>query len=396
MNKLALIFSICLISAQSMAIMGTSSGGGGKGVVCRDLADQIISVEFLDLWEARVVHKRKVQYSNQDLNEQVASGLVRLANVFKTTTQNYPQKTICESTESKTFSNTLACKNGSLQKASISSNEIYMMSWNSLNFLDEDRAKDNINWITEGSLSLTQDSYESVKPKGRCQIEQIINLKTAGPSAPSNLFEVDEDLWLRMDKTNQAAAILHETMYSYLRYYAGETNSIRVRRAIAYLMSGYEFAKWSDLLTDEYIQCQSVDKKSPHSRIFEAPLNEFFMNQNGDFIFTHLMGIQSLGFEVRTLPKDYDKLPPDMIEFNKRYFEQEVNNLVKGGFGGLYSPIISKINGQYNVELGCSNKFSPDANTTKCNRYVKLSDHDFKPNPNFPDSAEITCERKHK
>ena len=32
---------------------GPSSSGGGKGVVCRDTKGKVLSVELLDLWEAR-------------------------------------------------------------------------------------------------------------------------------------------------------------------------------------------------------------------------------------------------------------------------------------------------------------------------------------------------------
>jgi hypothetical protein len=76
---------------------------------------------------------------------------------------------------------------------------------------------------------------ELLRPED-CGIEQIVNYQPVG--APILL---NQDLFEKMDLTNQAALIAHEAYYELLRRFAGETTSIRVRRAIGYVFSGHAF-----------------------------------------------------------------------------------------------------------------------------------------------------------
>ncbi|MFZ3230949.1 MAG: hypothetical protein WA160_12145 [Pseudobdellovibrio sp.] len=91
-------------------------------------------------------------------------------------------------------------------------------------------------------LELTDDVDNFIKPKN-CKIVQIINFRNDGQ------VYADSDFWNLLDSTNKAAALVHETIYWYLRQTStevdqktghvvvNEVDSARVRKIVSYLFS---------------------------------------------------------------------------------------------------------------------------------------------------------------
>lgn len=221
---------------------GGIATGGGQGVVCRDRDHQIVSVELLDLWEARVRYRRKIVKSDAPADEQAYAALDRLKHI-----------------------------NRDVQLA-IYSNGNWIFGydayrealWETVKKL-RDLKGDGL--IREGSLALTHDSYEDVLPPeaGRCKKEQII--RYADLSTDPDPVLMNEELFEKMDETNKAALFVHEAYYKSLRE-RGEASSIRVRRAVGLVFSGYTFPSLESLLPKSYYQC--VEEETPFEEAYSA------------------------------------------------------------------------------------------------------------------------------
>src|SRR5687767_7417810 len=75
------VLALTMGLANSSFAEGAISGGGGKAVVCRNGANEIRSIELLDLWEARTLFGRTIQESAAPVEEQVDLLIQRLKNV---------------------------------------------------------------------------------------------------------------------------------------------------------------------------------------------------------------------------------------------------------------------------------------------------------------------------
>jgi hypothetical protein len=244
---------LILIFVSSLAYAG-NSGGGGRGVVCRNSHGKVESVELLDLWEAKEVFQFKVKPSSKPVVEQIAGAIEAL----KYSTQLAPDSQVM--TGDKYYSE-----------------PEYLSAWlqqiTSL-FLVKSPYVVRRHGI---DLTPTGDSFEMAQPSGRCQIEQLVNY------IDSSMFPkilVNQDLVGKMDKTNLAALYLHEAFYVYLRGYSvmttfdqyKEPNSIRVRRAIGYVFSGHQFPSLNALLGKKYVRCVGNQ--------FGVDKTEFFVYQD--------------------------------------------------------------------------------------------------------------------
>jgi hypothetical protein len=190
-------------------IDGAISGGGGKGVVCRAADKSITSVQLLDLWEGQELYNESPVAVTGNLANDVDALLVSLAN-------SYPYMGTCQT------------KTGSYKGADC---VLATLRTTAQTFFGSNA---NILRLRGVTLTLTDDSYELARPAD-CNIEQIVNFQ------PTGRILVNQDLVDKMDAINQTALIAHESLYSFLRDYAGESTSIRTRRAIGYVASGASF-----------------------------------------------------------------------------------------------------------------------------------------------------------
>ena len=200
---------------------GGSDGGGGKGVVCREADGTVKSVELLDLWEARTIYGRQVLPLTGDFETAFRAAAKRLQNVRFSVSEITGQE------------------------------DIWFRTAQSLLLTRHSAAVHHMRGV---SLTLTEDSYEDVRPleTSFCKVEQIVNFK----SAP-NFTYVNDDLFEKMDLANQVALGLHEVYYNDLREYFGEKNSLRTRRAVGYVMTGGEFKPDYHLFNKPYIECSN-------------------------------------------------------------------------------------------------------------------------------------------
>ena len=220
---------------------GVLNGGGGKGIVCRDNAGKTMSVELLDLWEERTIRGQTQLPSTGNVAQDVAQALAKLKFVSQSRISIY------DGTQVRCREND--CVASEMQKTADA-------------FLNKSPKVVRLRGV---KLIDTKDAMEIAVPAD-CAVEQIVNYQPEGGS-----IVVNEDLYEKMDVLNQAALIVHESLYSYLRHWGNELNSIRVRRAVGAAFSRQNaFQQPADLYkTAEYIECLS-DKVDEHRRPLTA------------------------------------------------------------------------------------------------------------------------------
>jgi hypothetical protein len=222
--------SIALLLTTLTAYAGGVDGGGGKGVVCRDAKGRIRSIELLDLWEARVLYGRTLSPSHKPLAKQVGEAIDRLKNAVE---------------------NTYSHKDPRTGKSVTGADETkFQLENEALRFLKVNSAVRRLHGIT---LNPTPDSSEPAYPKD-CQVEQVVNYISSGPAQ----ILINQDLWEKMNSTQQAALIVHEAFYRFLRDF-NETNSVRVRRAVGYVFSGNSFPPLEATLPSPHIVCENFE-----------------------------------------------------------------------------------------------------------------------------------------
>lgn len=227
---LYLIFFVALIYHSAFARAGGSGTGGGKGVVCTQGNGQV-KVELLDLWEERNIRKNQIVASQGNLQADLDSALARAKNVFSREDIQAPDGSL-EKADEETYRH--------LQFASYGI--VGLTNFN------------NVQKLTGTKLPLTDDSFEGDLDLGpNCHIEQLV-VFTHGPGTTPR-WQMDMDLVSKMDSINFAALGLHEALYGLFDTYGAETNSLRVRRAVGYVMAGKSFASIQSLLQKPYIKC---------------------------------------------------------------------------------------------------------------------------------------------
>lgn len=227
-------FLILVLMASSTAYAG-NSGGGGKGVVCRNPDGSVKSVEILDLWEGRELHNEIPIMVTGDLATDVLMGL----NHLKTSWPLSIQET--DGPEGKVTCDGQDCVIKELQQ--------YAQPF--LAATDPRLVR-----LRGVKLEPTNDAVESVEPRD-CGIEQIVNYQPTGGQVM-----IDQDLYDKMDALNKAALIVHEAYYQFLKYYAAESNSLRVRRAVSYVFNGKDLVSLPQIpFKKGLIICHSVDPK---------------------------------------------------------------------------------------------------------------------------------------
>lgn len=204
--SIILIIVSSQITFAEEQIIGGSSGGGGKGIFCPDGAKWF---DLLDLWEARTLYDRHMAYDTQPLEKQVRDGVQKLKNILM-------------------FDRIYRKPDGT----TIDPETVFMdfMTKETEEFLDPNSKK--VKRLHKVKLTVTDDSFEDVLPDG-CEIVQLVIYKDSYGSPAL----MDADRFDKMLTTPQAALIVHEALYKFLREYGNETDSITTRRAVGYVFS---------------------------------------------------------------------------------------------------------------------------------------------------------------
>ena len=160
---------------------GAISGGGGKGVVCRDAQGAITSVQTLDLFEAKAMYGLNPWTSSDSLEAQIKRALTVIPETSRALVSAYASQ-----------------------------------------------VKKNLQITPPGTvLTVINDSFETMVPAG-CAAEQLANYYN------DKLILIAGDLWEKMDDTNRAALIIHEALYATERLF-GTTDSRRTRNIVGRL-----------------------------------------------------------------------------------------------------------------------------------------------------------------
>ena len=361
MTSLCLLMTIFGLSAHA----GGVGSGGGQGVVCRDHAGKITSVELFDLWEARQTHPEwKIEKSEKPLSLQIEEGIERLKFAIHLGTP-FQQKTWPSPVE-------------------VSRLIRYYMD----PFYPKKNTEFELIQLGRDSgveLALTSDSEEDlgVSTNSGCQKVQLVSYKT-------KKIYIRQDLVDLMDDTNRAALFLHEGFYKLLRSWTQEKTSLRARSAIAYAMSGHSFlpSEIEFMASKERVICQSkntLPKEFTMVSFYYGPDGKMRMHVNA------VAGVYPMGktdFDISGL----SGTPGGFWNVRALYFEQLAPNCE-----GCYSPLNviyagigagAAIDDEFEVILRAENPFEPGNRLNKVTvKIISTNDH-----KNDEVSAEVFCE----
>jgi len=226
---------------------GTTDGGGGKVVVCRD-GNKITSVVLLDLYEVKKLFDKEIRINELSVDEKIrkAISFIKFDN------------------EHRKIVNTGLNYRALLELAF--------------------EIKKNMKPLDDIHLSLTEDSYEAVYPRG-CSVEQlgVYQLSSSGKINKSGRLLVDNFLYKKLDDTNKAAFILHEAIYEGLRINFGDKDSIRTRRIVGLIFSGEKIKPvYPKIKGRNYLICTQKAKSDMESRDEQIEFRVFPSQQNSE------------------------------------------------------------------------------------------------------------------
>lgn len=214
-------FLIGILTFTVMAHAGTNSGGGGKGIVCRDEKNNIVGpVVALDTYEAKT-RGIKIDLGAPEISvdKKLEIALGRLAKVGDTHRVKRYAKSIKEFFSSE-----------------------YTI------------------YLPDTTLTNVNDSFELSFPKG-CAPEQVVIQKE--PEMPEERFyTISQDLWDKMDNDNKTIMVLHEIVYKEARYFDA-TNSKMARYFVSYIgankLQGNTLESYAKLLLKFGFESTSVN-----------------------------------------------------------------------------------------------------------------------------------------
>jgi hypothetical protein len=221
MNRV--VFLIFLM--PSLLWAGVTNGGGGKAVVCRDQDRKIITAQMLDLFEAENQYELTLLPSASSLDEALDQVGLRLEGL------------------------------------SGHRREMLSMSRNDLRAIQK-----KFKFLAPGiGLQPIDDSMDLLRPEN-CEIEQLAFFKE------SNIILVNQDIWNHLNPQNQAALVVHETIYQQHRR-NGAKDSRDSRKIVGHLFSTLDLQNVMGPLTktSEAVQCQTQDER-----------NVFFLTKDAD------------------------------------------------------------------------------------------------------------------
>lgn len=227
-----LIATPIFASAAGGADGGGAGPGGGKAFVCRDSHSRIKSVELLDLWEAEnSEHPRKLlRGSKLSLAENVENAISTVVKGLGT------DAVLLDSEKQK---------------------KDYLMAQAEIFLKQSDKIVQNRGI----KLSPTNDSYEKKQPRDckdqtlKGELEQVVQYDDL-----IQKINVDQDIIDAMDrqdadKIDHVGLIVHEALYAYLRSIDSDSDSVRVRRAVGFALSGGTFTP--AVLPSKVIRCSN-------------------------------------------------------------------------------------------------------------------------------------------
>lgn len=233
-SKFAVV-SILILLLTFDCRAGVKEGGGGNAMVCRAADQSIVSAQILDLFEARVLYGLATPAANPTPAITQAQAMIsRLVELNKFAT---------------------------LQLQGIF-----------------DHVSKNARMLpTEITLNPIDDSFSPITQKG-CAIEQLAAYMPDG-----NLY-INSDIWQTLDETNRAALYVHESVYKMMRD-RGATDSVRSRKLVGYLFSGYQFQSPVPTTKPGDLYCET-----PDSAFWRAPTQFMvtFVNNVATLSFTTL------------------------------------------------------------------------------------------------------------
>jgi hypothetical protein len=191
-SKFILAFSLSF-AATAAYCGGNKVGNGGRAVVCRS-KDQTVHVELLDLYEGRILRGVSLdsKITGSDPYEIAESRLTALG------------------------------------KADPKSEKILTSLFQKL--------KEDIRFEDDIKIQPIDDSEHPFVPSDPdCQVQQMVILRK-NPLPGEKRVLADNSLWKQMAPVQQAALLLHETIYEHLAF-LGEHDSIKARYLVSYLMS---------------------------------------------------------------------------------------------------------------------------------------------------------------
>ncbi|MCB0367933.1 MAG: hypothetical protein KDD45_00480 [Bdellovibrionales bacterium] len=203
MTKLIFITLTILISEFIFA--GAISGGGGQGIVCRDVKGNITSAQSMDLYEGRIVYGLHISTN---------------ATPFQT--------------QAKLAVSTIVSPVGRL-----------------IEYYSEQIQKYMRIMPVGVQLQPINDSLDVIIPPKGCAIEQLANYYN-----DKNIL-ISGDIWNALSETDRAALILHEAVYATNRI-VGATDSRQSRHVVASLFD--PSTKWTnvkDQLPTDALNCIS-------------------------------------------------------------------------------------------------------------------------------------------
>jgi hypothetical protein len=278
MKSVKFMFLAALAASSLSAFAGPNDSGGGKAVVCKHWYGTVKSVELLDLWEARELYDRNIVHSSASIGTQIKEAAARLKNVIV-----YPYV--------QTHRDSSGVVIGSLRGGDALESELVQGAFTIAGVPLEVGTGLEVKRKHRINFTLTPDSFEDALPD-KCEIKQVVQYKDSGPVA-----FVNQDLVDRMDITNQVALALHEALYAEMRK-LGEKTSIRVRRAIGYVMSGGSFKPLDDFLKGPHITCESIRREAFSGDGYATRIH-YFKQTNGllTLMPEKIGGIFMMGFE---------------------------------------------------------------------------------------------------
>jgi hypothetical protein len=218
---LYVLFLASMPMAEAKHRAGADISGGGKGVVCRDPAGHLLSVEMLDLYEARNLYALNPLAMGSNLDQVIAVAKEK-------------------------FSHT-----------------VFDGAWTIPPELD--RLRSQLRILPAGQKLVPVNDAAPIIHNPGCSLEQ------AAVWVNPSLVVADRELWEAMDARNQGALLAHEVIYSSTRA-EGERDSRRARKIVGHIFSQFDFTGVRDgLPANPRTLCVSGAPRGSYSEFWIYP-----------------------------------------------------------------------------------------------------------------------------
>jgi hypothetical protein len=247
-SGIKVLFLAPFLLSSSLGLAMTAGGisdGGGNAVVCRDANHKIISAQLLDLYEAENywgLALRKTDPAQSVLDAALdAAKLIDMGGGGAD-----PTAILSESL------------NGALVRR-----DVQILPMLDPQIVEEGVTYDNQNkhlLPTGVTLPALDDSKNVVEPEdfflpNSCSIERLALYVDS-----TERLSIVSDIWSQMDSLNQAALLVHESLYRQMRS-DGETTSERTRLAVGHAFAGDRFTSILDGIPSSTLLCISNEDK---------------------------------------------------------------------------------------------------------------------------------------